>query len=105
MDTYYYSITFSHRTYTGKVKTCENTPEAAAAYAELLTIDRLVEDYGFDWSEAAKQLETSPHSKTTVSLDPLPGRRPVLINMLTGEKTIGPAGMSEEMLFEMMASH
>jgi hypothetical protein len=98
---YYYRIDFAHNTYTGEVE--KDTREEAADFAELITVDRIVEDYGLEWNDAAAQLEAI--GTVTVSRTPLEGRRPVLVNMLTGEKTVGPAGMSEEMLFGMMASH
>ena len=97
---YYFRIDFAHSTYTGEVE--KDTREAAGNYAELITVDRIVEDYGLEWNDAAAQLEAI--GTVTVSRTPVEGRRPVLVNMLTGEKTIGPAGMSEDMIFGMMAS-
>ncbi len=104
MTTYYYSIEFAHNTYTGEVEgeSGEQGEHKAQDYAELITVDRIVEDYGYCWNEAAEQLEA--HGKVTMSLTPIEAPRPVLHNMLTGEKIVGEPGMSECQLFGMMAA-
>tara|TARA_R110000823_G_scaffold29766_1_gene85930 strand:+ start:261 stop:563 length:303 start_codon:yes stop_codon:yes gene_type:complete len=88
LKTFYYTIEFSHSTYTGEVE--KESHEAALDYAELIIVDQIAKDYGWDWNEAAEWLEKI--GETTISLVKPAEKQAVLYNMLTGEKTFGPAG-------------
>ncbi len=99
MTTFHYRIDFSHRTYTGTVTA--DARLVAHTKAESTAMPAIMKDYGYTYAEAVEAF--ARWGETTVSEEPIEERRPVLINILTGEKTVGEPGMSEEQLFELMA--
>ena len=92
MNTFTYTVRLNGETFTGTFKA--NSQSDAHLIA---------------WQRAQKQLAAETNAPRleilwAVNSEALTvERNPVLINMLTGEKIVGPAGMNEEMLFEMMA--
>jgi len=101
MKHFFFRIDFAYKTYTGSVRA--DSEQSAKTIAEERIIVVIMKDYGFETeNEAWGKFDV--HGKTMVSEKPIEGRRPVLCNMLTGEKVVGPPGMSEAMLFESIAN-
>jgi hypothetical protein len=62
-----------------------------------------MKDYGYQ-TEAEFGAAFKKWGKVNASQNPIEAPRPVLHNMLTGEKVVGEPGMSECQLFGMMAA-
>jgi hypothetical protein len=92
MNTFTYTVDFDGRTFTGRVQAQSETRACLQSWRAARK--QIMEETGALPYEALHALNSEA---LTVE------RNPVLINMLTGEKIVGPAGMNEEMLFEMMA--
>ena len=95
MNTFTYTVRFNGETFTGTFK--------VDSQSDAHDVDAIA------WRLAQKQLAAETNAPRleilwAVNSEALTvERNPVLINMLTGEKIVGPAGVNEEMLFEMMA--
>ena len=101
MTTYYYSIEFAHRTYTGTVQAVCIFRAREAAQSDAMP--SIMKDYGYK-TKPEFDAEFKQWGKVNASQNPIEAPRPVLHNMLTGEKVVGEPGMSESQLFSMMAA-
>ena len=98
MTNFNYRIDFSHSIYEGTV--VSDSRLAAYTAAEEDIMPTIMKDYGYTYGEAVEAF--AKWGETVVSEKELEKARPVLVNVLTGEKTVGEPGMSEETLFELM---
>ncbi len=101
MTTYHYSIEFSYKTYTGTVQAVCIFRAREAAQSDVMP--RIMKDYG-QQTKAEFDADFKKWGKVNASQNPIEAPRPVLHNMLTGEKVVGEPGMSECQLFGMMAA-
>lgn len=90
MHLYEYTIIYYGELFTGEVEA--SSEDSAADLAELHAVDRIVDEFGGDWNYVMSDVEGTAKVE----------KKPVLFNMVTGEKTVGPAGMEPEILFTLM---
>lgn len=93
MDIYTYTVILNGETFTGTVKA--NTRADARWASRRAAQKQMAEE-----TDAPELHIIWALNGETFKVE----RNPVLHNMLTGEKTVGPAGMSEAELFNMMAA-
>ena len=98
---FYYRVDFAYKTYTGILRA--DSEPCAKLIAQERAMMMIMEDYAFKTQDEAWEA-FKVEGKTIVSEEPIEAPRPVLYNMLTGEKVVGPPGMSEAMLFQAMAN-